>query len=583
MERLSGLDSAFLSMETPTMHFHVAIAAVIDPATMRHPYEFGALKAFIGRRLMDDAALRRRIVEVPFRLNHPLWVEDPHLDLDRHVQRHVLPAPGGPRELTELVGAIVGVPLDRTRPLWEVHVVEGLHDGNIALIGKIHHAAVDGVSGAELFVHLFDLTPDPPETASEDGSDAAEALAGAGVAAGVPKLPATAERIPSDIEMVGHALLSQLRRTVSLPALIGRTVRTASQLVSRHRDPDAVVGAVPLTAPRTPWSAAISPHRSVAFARVRLSDVKQVRAAFGVKVNDVVLALVSAAVRRYLVARGSLPAEPLVGMCPISVRTDDEWGRPDNRVSGMFVHLRTDLDDPAERLRAIARATRGAKEDHHAVGAKFLQNWAEHAAPSTFALASRLYSRLNIADRHPPIYNLVVSNVPGPDFPLYLDGARLVATYPMGPISEGAGLNVTVLSYTDNVDFGFLAGAELVPDVWDLAGYVEAAMAELLGAAEAIAPTPPAVKPARSARSTVPGNAMGSGGRKSPSKAKPTAEANSEPKATTDGRAKSQRKAEASGRRTPEAKAKAAEDAKAAPSGNGRTPTGGRAGGRTRA
>jgi hypothetical protein len=150
----------------------------------------------------------------------------------------------------------------------------------------------------------------------------------------------------------------------------------------------------------------------------------------------------------------------------------------------MFVHLRTDIDDVAERLDAIALATRGAKEDHNAIDAKFLQNWAEHAAPSTFALATRLYSRLNLADRHPPVYNVVVSNVPGPDFPLYLDGAELVATYPMGPVMEGAGLNVTVLSYQDNVDFGFLACAELVPDVWDLADDIEAAMKDLLAAAD---------------------------------------------------------------------------------------------------
>jgi diacylglycerol O-acyltransferase / wax synthase len=468
MERLSGLDSAFLSMETPTMHLHVAIAAVIDPTTMAVPYSFDELKVFVARRLMSDAAFRRRIVEVPFGLNHPIWVEDPHLDLDYHVRRHVLPSPGGPRELTDLTGAIVSVPLDRSRPLWEIHVVEGLHDGNVALIGKIHHAAVDGVSGAELFVHLFDLTPDG------DGG-AGETSAGA---------PVTPERIPSDIELVSHALLSQARRVVSLPALLGRTARSASHLVSRHRDPETVVGAVPLRAPRTPWSGAITPHRSVAFARVRLSDIKRIRAAFGVKVNDVVLALVSGATRRYLADHDALPSEPLVAMCPVSVRAEDEKGRPDNRVSAMFVYLRTDVDDVPERLRAIAQTTRGAKEDHNAIGAKFLQNWAEHAAPSTFALATRVYSRLNIADRHPPIYNVVVSNVPGPDFPLYLDGARLVATYPMGPVMEGAGLNVTVLSYLDNVDFGFLAAAELVPDVWDLADHIDDAMAELVAAAD---------------------------------------------------------------------------------------------------
>jgi WS/DGAT/MGAT family acyltransferase len=477
MERLSGLDSAFLSLETPSMHLHVAIAAVIDPSTMSTPYSFEDLKAFVAHRLMREPTFRRRVVEVPFRLNHPLWVEDPHLDLDYHIRRHVLPAPGGPRELTDLTGAIVGVPLDRARPLWEIHVVEGLHDGNVALIGKVHHAAVDGVSGAELFIHLFDLTPHPPD----------ETAAVAASAEPAPS-PGLAERIPNDIEMVGHALMSQARRVMSLPALVGRTVRTASHLVSRHRDPEAVVGAVPLRAPRTPWSAAITPHRSVAFARVRLSDIKRVRAAFGVKVNDVVLTLVSGALRQYLTSRSTLPREPLVGMCPVSVRTEDERGRPDNRVSAMFVHMRTDIADPARRLRAIAKATKGAKADHHAVGAKFIQNWAEQAAPSTFVLATRLYSRLNLADRHPPIYNVVVSNVPGPDFPLYLDGAKLVATYPMGPVMEGAGLNVTVLSYIDNVDFGFLAGAELVPDVWDMADAIEGIMAELLAAADEVDP-----------------------------------------------------------------------------------------------
>ncbi len=477
MERLSGLDSAFLSLETPQMHLHVAIAAVIDPTTMAEPYSFDRLRGFISERLMPAAAFRRRIVEVPFRLNHPLWVEDPDLDLDYHIRRHALPGPGGPLELSELVGSIVGVPLDRSHPLWEMHVVEGLHDGNIALVGKIHHAAVDGVSGAELFVHLMDLSPDGA-AASDPRSLEADASDGDG------RSPPAPERIPSDVELVGRALLSQARRTVSLPALLGRTAGTASRLVRRHRDPDIVVGALPLRAPRTPWNASITAHRRVAFARVSLDDVRRVRAAFDVKVNDVVLALVSGTIRSYLAERAALPDSPLVGVCPVSVRTDDEQGRQDNRVSAMFVHLRTDIDDVDERLRAIAVTTKGAKADHNAVGARFLQNWAEHAAPSTFALASRLYSRLGVADRHPPIHNLVVSNVPGPDFPLYLAGGRLVATYPLGPVMEGAGLNVTVLSYLGNMDFGFMACAELVPDVWDLADHIETSMTEMLAAAD---------------------------------------------------------------------------------------------------
>src|SRR5262249_4131950 len=188
----------------------------------------------------------------------------------------------------------------------------------------------------------------------------------------------------------------------------------------------------------------------------------------------------------YLVDHDALPGDPLIAMCPVSVRTEDERGTPDNRVSSMFVHLRTDVADAAERLRSIAVSTKGAKEDHNALDAKLLQNSAEHAAPAPFALAARAYSRFNVANRHVPIYNVIVSNVPGPDFNLYLDGAELVATYPLGPIQEGAGLNVTVLSYQDHVDFGFLSDAALMPDVWDLADDIAEAMADLVTAAHAI-------------------------------------------------------------------------------------------------
>ena len=492
MQRLSGLDAAFLALETPTMHLHVAITAVIDPTTMNAPYSYARLRSFIAGRLHAHPAFRRRAVEVPLGLNHAVWVEEPGLDLDAHIIRHVLPAPGDARDLADLTAAIVGVPLDRSRPLWEVHVVEGLHDGNVALIGKIHHAAVDGVSGAELFVHLFDLAPVPDEHPRR-----ADEGAGSGAAAGGSPPP---DRVPSDIELVGRAVVSQARRTLTLPGLLGRTARTAAELVNRHRDPETTVGAVPLRAPRTPWSAAISSRRSVAFARVRLSDVRRVRSTFDVKVNDVVLAVVSGATRRYLAARDALPPQPLVALCPVSVRSEDDTGCADNRVSAMFVHLHTDVADVADRVGAIARTTRGAKADHNAVGATFLQSWADHTAPSAYTVAARLYSRLDLADRHPPIFNVVVSNVPGPDFPLYLDGASLVAAYPMGPVAEGAGLNVTVLSHLDNVDIGLLADAELMPDLWDLADHVDEAMAELVAAADAIEPpTPTAATPAPSA------------------------------------------------------------------------------------
>ena len=463
MERLSGLDNTFLTFETPSVHMHVAQTAIFDPSTVPGGYEFDKVKRHIESRLHLVPPFRRRIVEVPFNLHHPIWVEDPDFDIDYHVRRVGVPAPGTLRDLSELAGRIASRPLDRSRPLWESYICEGMEDGLIGVITKMHHAAIDGVSGAELMANLFDLTPEGPDELPADDREP--------------------EHVPTDAELVGYALGSRVRSTLKLLPLLGQTVSTAADLVQRHRDPDTVVGAVPLTAPRTPWNGAITPHRKVSFAKVELADVKALKDHFGVTVNDIVLSLMGGTLRRYLEAAGALPDEPLVAVCPISVRTEEETGQANNRVSAMFTTLATQIDDPEERLRRIHETTKGAKEDHNAVGASFLTEWAEYAAPRTFALASRLYSQLNLADRHRPIHNVVISNVPGPPVPLYYAGAELIAAYPMGPIMEGGGLNITVMSYRDRVDIGFMACRELVPDVWDLPDHVDAAMAELLEAA----------------------------------------------------------------------------------------------------
>lgn len=460
MERLSGLDHSFLTFETPSVHMHVAQTAIFDPSTMPGGYDFDRIKDHISSRLHLVPPFRRRIVEIPFGFHHPLWVEDPDFDIDYHVRRVGVPAPGTLEELADLAGRIASRPLDRTRPLWESYVCEGLEGGRIGVITKMHHCAVDGVSGAELMASLFDLTPEGPDILPPDDHEP--------------------ERVPSDIELVGHALGSLARQAVKLVPLLGQTVSTAANLVQRHWDPDVVVGAVPLTAPRTPWNVAITPHRRVSFAKVDLDDVKAIKDHHGVTVNDVVLALMGGTLRRYLEAVAALPDEPLIAACPISVRTEDQRGETNNRVSAMFTTLATQIGDPVERLRRIHETTKGAKEDHNAIGASFLTEWAEYAAPRTFALASRLYSQLNLANRHRPIHNVVISNVPGPPIPLYYAGAELVAAYPMGPIMEGAGLNITVMSYRDRVDIGFMACRELMPDIWDLPDHVDAAMAELL-------------------------------------------------------------------------------------------------------
>jgi WS/DGAT/MGAT family acyltransferase len=321
---------------------------------------------------------------------------------------------------------------------------------------------VDGVSGAELLVTLFDLEPGGREVE--------------------PPTPRQPDVIPSDVELVSHAIASRARHQLTLLPLIGSTARRVGTVVSRHRDPDATVGAVPLTAPPTPWNRAISPHRRMSFTRVSLADVKRVKDHVGCTVNDVVLGLMGGTLRRYLEAHDAVPEAALLAVCPVSVRSDAEVGQSNNKVSAMFTTLATDVDDPIERLRVIHEITQGAKQDHDLLGASLLQDWAEHAAPTTFVLAARLYSGMHLGDRHRPIHNVVISNVPGPPFPLYLAGARLESTLPMGPVMEGAGLNITVLSYMGHVDVGFVADRELVPDVWSLADHTQSAMAELLEA-----------------------------------------------------------------------------------------------------
>jgi WS/DGAT/MGAT family acyltransferase len=466
MQRLSGLDASFLYLETPRMHMHVAIAAVLDPSAMPGGYSFDKIQELIASRVHLLPPFRRRLVRVPFDLHHPLWVDDPDFDIIHHVRRVAVPAPGGPRELGAIAGRINSTPLDRSRPLWEVWVIEGLEKGRFAILTKVHHCAIDGASGAELLVHLFSLdrvAPPLPPAAP----------------------PPTPESIPTDLDLVRHALLSRVRQPVQMMRLASRTVQAVRDVVRMRRDPETGPGGTPLTAPRTHFNAAVTAQRSVAFARLPLKDIKAVKNAAGTTVNDVVLAVCAGALRRYLQGRRELPAQPLIAVCPISVRNGSSQNHSSNKVSAMFTSLATDIDDPLQRLLAIRRVTRNAKEEHSAIGADMLQNWAEFAAPTTFNLAARFYTRMKLADRHRPIHNVVISNVPGPPFPLYLAGAELVAAYPMGPVMEGAGLNITVMSYLGSVDFGFMAGSTLMPDLWDLADEVEPAFDELLRSVQA--------------------------------------------------------------------------------------------------
>ena len=461
MQRLSGLDAIFLYMETPTNHMHVGSTVILDPSTMPGGYSFEAVRSLVQRRLPLLPPFRRRLVEVPFGFHHPVWVEDPDFDLDYHLRRAALPSPGGKQELEEFAGAVFGRPLDRSRPLWEMYAVEGLEHGYVAIVTKTHHAAIDGVSGAELTVNLLDTTPEP-----DDYSPADEWVT---------------ERIPTDIEMALYALRSLARQPQAAVKAVQRTATMAVTLRRRNRQPDVQPPPALFSAPKTSLNTRITPHRRYAMTEVPLADIKRVKNAVGATVNDVVLAICAGAMRSWLQSRNELPGQDLVGFVPISVRTEQERGAMGNRVSSMLVRLVTTIPDPLERLLAIREATQHAKEQERAVSAQRLTDWTEFAAPAVAASAARLVSRLRVFDRvHNAMFNVVISNVPGPSIPLYSAGARVLGVWPMGPITDGAGLNITVMSYLGSVNFGLVACRELAPDLDRLAHCIDEATEELI-------------------------------------------------------------------------------------------------------
>ncbi|MEZ5144172.1 MAG: wax ester/triacylglycerol synthase family O-acyltransferase [Acidimicrobiales bacterium] len=472
MERLSGMDSFFLYAETPTQHMHVTLTAVLDPARVPGGYSFEHFKRHIAGRLHLVPPLTRRLVTVPLRLHHPLWATDPDFDVDQHVLRAAAPAPGGPRELSEVVAQIASLPLDRSRPLWEMWLIEGLADGQVGFVAKLHHATLDGVGGVEHMVSFFDLAAEPdegPEAADEPDATTVDA-----------DLPAP-EQIPTDLELVAFAAGSRLRGLVDVVPLLRRTAGSVLA-VRRHRsEPDSVAGATPLTGPTTSINGSIAGRRKVAVARVSLDDVKTVKAAVGGTVNDVVLAVCAGALRSHLLAHGDPVDQPLVAACPVNVRGEGDVGTgAGNRLSAMFTPLHTELADPLDRLRATTETAGAAKQEHALFDPATLTSIAEVVDPNLFTWVFDWYTSSGLADRHRPAINLMVSNVPGPPFPLYLAGAELVRAFPMGPIIEGVGLNITVMSYRDAVDVGFMAAANLVPDVWDLADQVAPALDALL-------------------------------------------------------------------------------------------------------
>ena len=461
MQRLSGVDSMFVYMETPTNHMHLTGVFLLDPTTAPAGFSFAKVRAMVARRLHYAAPFRRRLVEMPFRLAHPVWIEDPEFDLDYHVRRACLPTPGGRSELEELVGQMVGQPLDRRRPLWEICLVEGLEGGLQAIVVKMHHAAIDGVSGAELTASWLDPEPDPPPELDEEDDW-------------------QPERVPNEIDLLVAAWAQLASSPVKAMRAAGRWAEAALLVSEHNRDSGVPPPPSPFSAPRTSFNQAITSHRRVAFGEVALEDLKAVRKHFKCTVNDVVLALCAGALRRYLLAQGELPEEPLVGFVPVSLRADEERLSGGNRLSAMLTSLATDIADPVERLRAISAAMSEAKAQESLIGMDVLTDWTEFTFPALIGRAARLISSTRVFDRVRPVFNVTISNIPGPRFPLFLAGARVVGMYPLGPVIDGAGLNMTVMSYYGTACFGLSGCRESVPDIAALPRMIVESLDELL-------------------------------------------------------------------------------------------------------
>lgn len=462
MDRLSGLDASFLYLETPQQLLHVCALLLLDPATVPEGYSFDGLKAALEERVPQIPTFRRKLKRVPLGLDHPVWVEDPDFDLDRHVHRLAVPSPGGDAELADLCGHLAGLSLDRSRPLWELWVIEGLASGQVAVFLKMHHASVDGVSGANVMSYLCGLEPGAAPVETPPGEELG--------------------RAPGDLELAGRAVLSAASRPVLAARLAVPTVRSLVRTAVRARRGTAM--AAPLRAPRAPFNGTITGHRAVAWAELPLDRIKEIKnATEGATVNDVVLAVGGGALRRYLDARAELPEASLLATVPVSVHATSTRQSGSNKVSAIFCRLHTDVADPRERLDRLAVSNRHSKEHGNAIPADMLQEWAEFAAPRTFGLAMRAVADLRLPDRGPVIHNLVISNVPGPPIPLFFMGARVDAMFPLGPVFHGAGLNITVMSNAGRMHVGIIACRESVPDVWALAADFPRELDELYAAA----------------------------------------------------------------------------------------------------
>ena len=458
-DRLSALDVSFLYMETPTTAMHVGGVAVFDPPEGGFDYE--RLVELISQRIALVPRYRQRVRDIPGRLANPVWVDDESFDVTYHVRRSALPKPGTDAQLRELVGRLMGRQLDRSRPLWEIYLVEGLAEGRVGVITKTHHAMVDGVSAVDIGTVILDLTPEPREVPADDWRPARE---------------------PGLVSLVTGAVTDLVKRPTqaidNARGAVGDVRATAGKLAGVAGGMLASAATIARPAPDSPLNVRIGEQRRFGMARTDLDDYKRIRKAHGGTINDVVLAVVSGALRAWLMTRGEAvnPTTTIRAMVPVSVRPEGTEGQIGNRVSSYFVDLPVGEGNPVMRLHQVSFAMRGHKESGEAVGADAIVALSGFAPPTLHSLGARLASGFTRR-----LFNLVVTNVPGPQFPLYAAGARMLEMYPVVPLAKGQAVSIGLTSYDGGVYFGLNADRDAMPDIDVLAGLIEESLAELVG------------------------------------------------------------------------------------------------------
>jgi len=449
MQRLSGMDAAFVYLEAPGMPMHIGSLAIYDPSTAPNAFVgFKDILAFFSERLHLASCFRQRLGFVPLSFDPPVWFEDPDFDIEFHLRHIALPRPGDWRQLCIQTARLHSRPLDMSKPLWEFTVIEGLDNvpgipaGSFALVSKIHHAAIDGVSGAKLSAAIHDLSPGAPvEPPDEEW---------------VP------DHLPSGVELLTRSAL----RTLGLPWRLARTLAGNAPSVLRtlvgmaRHDVD-----VTLRAPRTRFNGNVSTHRVVEGRAFELDAVRAIKSAVdGATVNDAVVSIIAGAMRRYLEAKSELPDESMLAMAPISTRGRTDRSSGGNRVTAMSLPIRSDVGTARARLRAVRDASAESKKLSASLGLDLGAQAAEFLPSTLSGLLVRAYGRARLAERLPSVYNTIITNVPGPQVPLYSMGSRLVAQYGLGPIAHGVGLFQPVLSYNGTITLSAVSCREMMPD-----------------------------------------------------------------------------------------------------------------------